>query len=386
MSSVVNVQILIIGGGAIGLSLARELKKRDVEKIAVIEKNSACGTEASFAAAGMLAPQSEADCADEFFNFCSESRDLYPQFAAAIFDETGVDIELDQSGTLYLAFDEKEAAELEKRFAWQTKANLPIEKLSREEILKLEPHVSPQVVFGLFFPNDWQVENRQLMTALQKFAGASDIEIFNQTEIKNLLIENGKIAGAETGDRKFLASKVVLATGAWTSLIKIGNDDSPLNIAPARGQMLCFYAAEKLFSKVIYTTHGYIVPRRDGRILAGATVENVGFDKSVTADGKNFLRRRAFEIAPRLENFEITKSWAGLRPLAADGLPVLGGISGIENLFAATAHYRNGILLAPKTAEILADKLVENSASEYLEIFSPRRFRSAAGKTFINRR
>ncbi|MGI8467925.1 MAG: glycine oxidase ThiO [Pyrinomonadaceae bacterium] len=372
--------ILIIGGGIIGLSLARRLRKRGIENIGVIEKNPACGSESSDAAAGMLAPQSEADCADDFFRFCSESRDLYSQFAAELFDETGVDIELDRSGTVYLAFNETDAEELEKRFAWQTKANLRIEKLGAKEILEIEPNISPDVIFGLHFPDDWQVENRKLVSALQKSVEANDVEIFTGTEIKNLLTENGKVVGAETQNEKYFAEKVVLATGAWTSFIKIGDDDLPLKIEPVRGQILCFQTSEKLFSKVIYTPRGYLVPRRDGRILSGATVEKAGFDKSVTNAAIEFLRGNAFEIAPCLESLTAAKSWAGLRPFAADGLPVLGEFPDAENLFIATAHYRNGILLAPKTAEILADKITKNSASEYLEIFSPRRFQTATEK------
>ena len=385
MSFVNNFDILILGGGVIGLSLARRLRKLGVQKIAVIEKNPACGSEASHAAAGMLAPQSEADDASDFFRFCAESRDLYPQFARELFDETGVDIELDRNGTLYLAFIEADAAELEKRFAWQRAADLKVEKLNAREILQIEPNVSPDTLFGLFFPNDWQVENRKLITALRKFAEANGVNIYAGSEVKKLTIENGKISGAETAHQKFSAGTVVLATGAWTSFVKIENYDLPLKVAPVRGQMLSFQTAERVFSKVIYTPRGYIVPRRDGRILAGATVENVGFDKAVTDSGEDFLRRNACEIAPRLANLTVTEKWAGLRPRAADGLPVLGAFSEIENLLIATAHYRNGILLAPKTAEILARKIAENFASKYLEIFSPQRFRKTFEKTLANR-
>ena len=386
MSSVNNFQILIIGGGVIGLSLARRLRKNGVGRVGVLEKNSVCGNEASFAAAGMLAPQSEADEADDFFRFCAESRDLYPAFAGELLDETGIDIELDRSGTLYLAFDEKDAKELEKRLAWQTKAGLRVEKLSAKETLKLEPNISPDVSFGLLFPNDWQVENRRLISALRKSVQINGIEIFSDAETTNLLIESGKIAGAETTKQKIFAETVVLAAGAWTSFVKIGNNGSPLQIAPARGQMLSFQAAEKLFSKVIYTRRGYLVPRRDGRILAGATVEDAGFDKGVTASGIKFLRGNAFEIAPRLADLPVAEKWAGLRPLAPDGFPVLGAFPEIENLFIATGHYRNGILLAPLTAEILANKLTGNSESEYLEIFSPRRFQMTREKLVAHRR
>ncbi|MCY7375788.1 MAG: FAD-dependent oxidoreductase, partial [Pyrinomonadaceae bacterium] len=148
-------------------------------------------------------------------------------------------------------------------------------------------------------------------------------------------------------------------------------------VKPLRGQMIAFQTAKRLFPRVIYSPRGYLVPRLDGRILVGATVEDVGFDKETTEAGTKLLRDNALEIAPGLINLNIVEKWAGLRPFAADGLPVLGAFPEIENLFIATAHYRNGILLAPKTAEIMADKIIENAESKYLETFSPRRFRTA---------
>lgn len=388
MNSIQTADILIIGGGIIGLSLARELKRRGVRNVKILERNSMCGIEASSAAAGMLAPQAEADFADDFFRFCSASRDLYPNFAQELFEETGVDIELDQTGTLYLAFDEHDAEELEKRFEWQAKANLKVEKLTAQEVLEIEPNISRAVHEALFFPNDWQVENRKIISALQKSAELNKIEIYTDSEVKNLLFQqdspNGspKIIGAETDERKFFADTIVLATGAWTSLInsRIKLVERDVNfvllptVRPIRGQMLCFNPAERLFSKVIYTPRGYLVPRGDYRILIGATVEDVGFDKNLTQSGTDYLRQTAFEISPNLANYEIFDQWAGLRPRAADGLPILGAPPyKFQNLYLATGHFRNGILLAPLTAKILADKIVENVDSKYLENFNMNR-------------
>ena len=200
------------------------------------------------------------------------------------------------------------------------------------------------------------------------------IEIRENTEVKRLLIGNGRIAGAETETEKFSAEIVVLATGAWTSLIKADSFFLP-QIKPIRGQMISFFSAQRMFSKVIYSPRGYLVPRADGRILAGATVEDAGFDKSVSAEGIELLRDHALEIAPSLVNLEIRESWANLRPFAADGLPILGAIAACEDLFIATAHYRNGILLAPLTAKIMADKIAENKDSDYLGFFGLHRFR-----------
>lgn len=367
-----NSDVLIIGGGIIGLAIARELHKKGVQKITILERG-AVGKEASHAAAGMLAPHAETDKLDDFFFFCDESNKLYPTFAAELFEETGVDIELDREGTLYLAFTETDAQEIRRRFEWQKGAGMQVEHLSAQETRQAEPFVSPDVLESLFFPNDWQVENRQLVHALRKFAELNDIEIRENTEVTRLSIENHKITGAETGAEKFFAEKVILATGAWTSFIKAGNFAMP-QVKPVRGQMIAFHTAKRLFQKVIYSPRGYLVPRFDGRVLAGATVEDAGFDKSVSDAGIEFLRENALEIAPSLVNLEVAEKWAGLRPFAADGLPILGSFPQVENLFLATAHYRNGILLAPLTAKVLTEKMVENKDSNYLTVFSPDRF------------
>ncbi|HXH69893.1 MAG TPA: glycine oxidase ThiO [Pyrinomonadaceae bacterium] len=379
-----NPCILIIGGGIIGLSLARELHIKGVRKITILERGK-IGGEATSAAAGMLAPQAEAEKPDNFFHFCSDSKNLYINFADQLFAETGVDIELDRNGTLYLAFSEADVMEIRRRYDWQKKAGLAVEHLSAEEVRKAEPFVSPDVREALFFPNDWQVENRKLLIALQKYAELNCIEIVEDAEVKNLLTENGKAIGAETSDKKFFAETTVLATGAWTSFIKSGENALCLpKVKPIRGQMLSFKTAKRLFSKVIYSPRGYIVPRFDGRILIGATVEDAGFDKNITISGINFLLETASEISPNLANLEIFDKWAGLRPFASDGSPILGAIPEIENLFIATAHFRYGILLAPLTAKILAEKIVENLDSKYLEIFSPSRFQTKKENLGIN--
>jgi glycine oxidase len=367
-----NSDVLIIGGGVIGLSLARELHRRGVRRITILERGS-LGAEASHAAAGMLAPNAETENADNFFRLCNESNKLYPEFSAELQFETNIDIELDTEGTLYLALTDSDSAEIQRRFEWQRRAGLRVEHLTARETRAMEPFVSPDVRESLLFPDDRQVENRRLLHALRKYAEISGIEIRENTFITNLLIENGKIAGAQGETERFAAGTLILATGAWTSLVRAENIELP-KIVPVRGQMIAFHTAKRLFRKVIYSPRGYLVPRADGRVLVGATVEDAGFDKSLTRAGIEFLHDTALEIAPSLVNLEIAEKWAGLRPMATDGLPVLGSFPHVENLFLATGHYRNGILLAPLTARILAEKIVDNKDSDYLEIFSPARF------------
>jgi len=174
------------------------------------------------------------------------------------------------------------------------------------------------------------------------------------------------------------ADNVVLAAGAWTSLLGGRNLKFPGEVKPIRGQMVSFESTERQINSVIYSPRGYIVPRADGRILAGATVEDAGFIKDVTAAAVDALRNMAFEIAPVLAAFDIKDSWAGLRPMSPDGLPIIGPVPGVEGLTVATGHYRNGILLAPITAKIVAAELRTGVRSVYTKIFWPGRFDSAA--------
>lgn len=369
-----NPEILIIGGGVIGLSIARELHKSGVSSITVLEKGR-CGEESSWAAAGMLGPQAEAHEGGAFFDMTVTSREMYPQFAAELLAETGVDIELDRQGTLYLAFTDDDVAEIKKRFEWQRKAGLPVEHLSADEARRAEPFISTDIRGALLFPNDWQVENRKLLAALKRYAEQNGIEIRENAAVEQLIVEDGHVSGARTATDTFFAGVTILATGAWTSLIKLGDADMPLKVEPVRGQIVAFQTAKRLFRHVIYSRRGYIVPRADGRILAGSTSENIGFEKAETETVASSLRQMAAEIAPNLSSLAITDHWSGLRPFAMDGLPVLGSFAGISGMTIATAHYRNGILLAPLTAKIVADKVVEDIEPSYLAAFSPDRFR-----------
>lgn len=372
-----NSEVLIIGGGIIGLSLARSLRKKGAGKITILERGK-IGQEASFAAAGMLIPQTESDIDDDFFRFRMEANKIYPQFSDELFEETGIDIELDKTGTLFLAFTESDSEKIHRRFAWQSSESFEVELLTAENLRKSEPFISPDVREGLLFPNDGQVENRKLILALQKFAELNEIEIREDSKVANLLFENGKTVGAETESEKFLAETVVLANGAWANSVALNGGNLALpKISPIRGQMLSFQTVKKFFNHVICSSEGYIVPRKNGRILVGATVEDAGFDKSLTDQGIEFLLERAAEISPSLINLEIADKWTGLRPFASDSLPILGNLPQSENLLIANAHYRNGILLAPLTAEILADKILARTDSHYLKIFSPQRFQTA---------
>ncbi|PYT01309.1 MAG: glycine oxidase ThiO [Acidobacteria bacterium] len=369
--------VLIIGGGVIGLSIARDLHKKRAGKITIVDRGG-IGREASWAAAGMLAPNIETDSDSTFHEFGTESLELYPGFAAALLDETGVDIELDRSGTLCLAFNKEEETGLRETYERQQNRNVSVEFLSSEELRRLEPAISETTTSALFYPNDWQVENRKLVGALREFAKRNGIETIENAEVEELLTEQQRVVGARTNARDFRADTTVLATGAWTSLIKIGDTTMPVSIKPIRGQMLSFDLRERPLRHVVYSHRGYLVPRADGRVLVGATAEDAGFENRTTAEGIAGLTDAAVEIMPQLSEAQVAETWSGLRPFAADGLPILGKIPGWQNVVIATAHYRNGILLAPKTAELIAENIIDGASSEYLQRFSVERFANAA--------
>jgi glycine oxidase len=377
-----SADAIIIGGGVIGLSVARELAKRNLSVI-VVERGQP-GAESSQAAAGMLAPQSEADTPDEFFRLACASRDAFPQFAETLREETGIDVELDRTGTLYLALTEADEQELRARFKWQKAAGLPVEIYTSAEARKIEPNLSPFARLALRFPLDWQVENRRLISALVASVEKLGVRLIRETEVISLIIERGRVHGVETSQGRVNAHSVVAANGAWTSLLPVvsaSNTQSSPNLHPrieaVRGQMVCLETRAAFVRHVVYSPRAYLVPRRDGRLLVGATVERVGFDCSVTASGIQFLLARGMEIAPRVGDLQFKDAWAGLRPRATfDGWPVIGESSEVENFYYATGHYRNGILLAPITGSLLADAITRESVPDMMRPFAPARFHS----------
>jgi glycine oxidase len=365
--------VVIIGGGVIGLTIARALTQRGVSDVCLIER-SALGAEASSAAGGMLAPQTEADRHDQFFELACRSRDLYSDFAAALRDETGIDVELDTTGTLYLAFTEHDQNEIERRYEWQTQAGLSVERLTPAAARELEPCIAESLRGALRFPLDVQVENRRLLNALINSVAKRTVTISTETSVDSLTIEHGRVTGVQTS-RGFISCRIaIVAAGTWSSAIRLSQTPP---IEPIRGQMICFDAKPQLTRHVIYSPRGYLVPRQDGRLLAGSTSEHAGFTKQVTAGGVSYILGNASEISSAVLSLPIVGTWAGLRPRAADGLPVLGPCDEIDGLFYATGHYRNGILLAPVTGELITEAVVTGRVSPLLAAFSPNRFNLA---------
>ena len=370
-----SADVVIIGGGVIGLAIGRALALRGVGDVCLVERGT-LGTEASFAAAGMLLPQVEADAEDDFFKLACRSRDLYPSFARDLREETGVDVELDTTGTLYLALNEHDAEEIEKRYDWQTRAGLSVDLLDVAEARELEPCISESAFGALLFPNDIQVENRRLLSALANSVKNLGVEVLTETNVESLTIERNRITGVQSSRGLIRCKSIVLAAGTWSSLLLRSSVLPDPAIQPVRGQMICLESKPQLTRHVLYSPRGYLVPRQDGRLLAGSTSETAGFAKRVTAGGISSILQNTLEISPAIATLPVIDTWAGLRPRPADGLPVLGACGEIDGLFYATGHYRNGILLAPLTAELITEAIVAGVTSPLLAPFSPDRFSS----------
>ena len=349
-----QLNILIVGGGVIGLSIARELALSGIKGIGIVERGLPARG-ATHAAGGMLAPNAENEVIDDFYRLCDASRQMFPELSERLLDETGIDIELDRSGTLYTAFTDDDLEHIEARYARQIAAGIPVEKLSERETLEAEPALSPHVRGSLYFPNDWQVENRRFAAALEASVTSRGVEIIREFGVTSVVTEGARAVGVSDGVRSMGASTVILAAGSATSQITVGGAALPFSVRPIRGQMVCFGRAPQPVRRVIYSPRGYIIPRHDGRILAGSTSEDVGFDDAVTPAGLAGIRHAAFEICSTLADQTVVSEWAGLRPFIDGGQPFIGPVAEYDRLFAATGHFRNGILLAPITAKLIAD-------------------------------
>lgn len=362
--------VIVIGGGVIGCSIAHRLARAGL-KVALFERGR-IGCEASRAAAGMLAPQLEAAGRDAFFNLCLRSRSMYPDFAAALTEASGVDVEYNNEGTLFVTLGEDGERETRRWTSWQVDAGLALEQMPAGRVRRLEPAVTETAAGAVFIPGDHQVENRLLMDALDAAIRRAGVEVIEGEEVIGLLIERDRATGIACKKGRFYAGAVVVAAGSWSSKL-LEPAGLRINVIPARGQMIAVQGATSPISRVLHSRRCYLVPRRDGRILIGATVEYVGFRKAVTVWGINSILAAAIELVPTLRDFEIVESWSGLRADTPDHLPVIGE-SGISNLLLATGHFRNGILLAPVTAELIADLLINGRAADEIRPFQVGRF------------
>ncbi len=372
-----TADVIVIGGGIIGCSIAFRLAQARL-KVTVIDRGE-LGAEASGAAAGMLAPQGETVEPNPFQEICTASRDLYPRFVAEIEELSGERVGYHAAGCLLVAVDEEEGAELAKVYNAQTRLGLAIERLDGRAVRERSPGLSSQIQCGLFVPGDHWVDNERLTEALVKACRRLGVKFLTGKAVTKLSVRSGRVECVETASALAAkrngstssADQFILAAGCWSSAL-VEPHGIVLPTRPCRGQIMEFDSATELPLVVRAGIH-YLVPRTKGRILVGTTAEYVGFEKAVTGAGLRSILDGAERIAPFVKELEFRRAWAGLRPDTADHLPILG-YGELPNLIFATGHFRNGILLAPVTAQLISELVLSGSTSHSIEAYRPTRF------------
>jgi len=364
-----GADVVVVGGGVIGCSVALRLAQAGAD-VLVLERGEP-GQEASAAAGGILGAQMEAQDPGPMLDLGLASRRMFPALAEELRSDTGIDVRYRPCGVIELALTEDEEHALREKQAWHEGAGL---RASLVSALQLGRRRFGPARVGLWLPDDGQVDSVLLTTALHLAAIKAGARFRLGALVRRLFLAavEPRVTGVELLDATVEAKAIVICGGAWSGLV----EGVPLptgSVVPIRGQMVALSPRDIPFTEVVHIRGGYAVPRLDGRILVGSTMENVGFDKSVTAAGLLGLLSTAQQICPQLGEARVVGHWSGLRPGTSDGLPVLGK-SYLDGLLFATGHFRSGILLAPVTAEIVRDLVKREAPKHELRPFSADRF------------
>jgi glycine oxidase len=378
-SSENRLTVAIVGAGVIGLGIAWRLAARGV-RVTLFDRGAA-GQGASYAAAGMLAACAEAEPGEEaLIALGRQSQARWPAFADELRACVGIDVELRREGTIVIALTADDQARLQHHLVFQEQLGLPVHWMTAAETRQREPHLVGKLAGAMFSPQDHQVDNRKVALALRHAAEGAGAVINEHRPVEAISARSGRVTGIVLDDgTQVAADRVVLAAGAWSRSIKGIPPELLPPVRPIKGQMLALQdnPAMPLISHVVWGPGVYLVPRNDGRLLIGATVEEKGYDTSITAGGLLALLESAWRLVPAVEELTLAETWAGHRPGSRDDAPILGA-SPIDGLIYATGHHRNGILLAPITAEAITRLIVDDVVDTSIRPFGIERFAPVA--------
>ena len=368
--------VLIIGGGIIGLSIAWRLTGIGKKVIIVEKKNLA--KEASWAAAGMLNGRLDLKPSEKkLLPIFEKSHVIWPEFVTELENKSGKNIDYRKDGTLMLACDLNEEIKLKNNYNFLKNNKVNITWLSGDQIRDKEPYVSNNVLSGFFSPDDNHVNNRYILDALITILKKNKNNcIFKEnTEVEEIIINKNQVIGVKTKDEIIKTKEIIVCSGAWTSKIKnIEINEAP--IRPVKGQIICLKTPNNisLLKHILWSENVYLVPKNGSYLIIGATVEEMGYDKSLTAGGIYNLLKIAREVLPAIEDLSIVESCSGLRPTSRDDAPIIGPSKKIKGLIYATGHHRNGILLAPLTSTVIKNYYLSGKIENDFNNFEPGRF------------
>jgi glycine oxidase len=368
------MKIAVVGGGIIGCATAWELARSGCA-VTLFERATP-GAEASGAAAGILAPLGDTP-ESAYAQLAVASWRLYPTVVEELREVTGIDVEYVTRGTIYPLFTAEDVRRVEARVADRLEAAYGIEAWDTADVRNHEPALASRVRGAMFVRADHWVNNQRLVVAYAQAAVAAGVALHAGAAVTRVAVEAGRTRGVMAEGDLWEADAVVLAAGAWTGDL-IASFGHRLPLEPKRGQMLALGHVPPVLNHCVHGDAVYLVPRPSGELLIGATVERVGFQRAVTAGGIAGLLAAAIDLCPALASLSIARTWSGFRPWAPDSLPVLGPWPGVEGLWVATAHYRNGILLAPITARLMTAWLTTGAPGMDVEEFLPDRLVSRA--------
>ncbi len=348
---------VVVGGGLIGMLTAYELVNAGW-RVVLLERG-AVARESSWAGGGIISPLYPWRYADPITELARWSQGHYPSLIQALREQSGVDPEWTRSGLLML-----DTADREEAHAWAERFGYGLDELSGDELHQCEPKLAGTIDHALWMENVAQVRNPRLAQSRYHTLINLGVSIREQSGVDELLCHGGRITGVRTSGQVVEADVVVIAAGAWSGRLLAEHDLLPekcFDIRPVRGQMLLFNGPPGLISRIILGQSHYIIPRRDGRVLVGSTMEEVGFDKETTSEAREALLEAAHRLVPALADVPLERHWSGLRPGSPSGVPYIGEHPGVKGLYVNSGHFRNGVVMGPASARLLVNLIQGDS-------------------------
>ncbi len=345
------VDCVVVGGGLIGMLSAWELRQSGLS-VTIVEQGQ-CGMESSWAGGGILSPLYPWRYADAVTALARWSQEHYPNFIQCLYEQSGIEPQLQKNGLLILDTEEAVAAA-----GWAQNWGYRLEQPGAAEICSLEPALGERVDSALWMPEVAHVRNPRLLKSLKKSLLNQGVEIHEHCAVNALLQVQGRVQGVVLENGTLSAANVVVAGGAWSGKL-LASTGLDLPVRPVRGQMILYRGDPGLVSRIILSQDRYVIPRRDGRVLVGSTLEETGFDKSTTESARAALAAEAQRLIPALEGYEIEHHWAGLRPGSAEGIPYICAHPDMTGLYVNSGHFRNGVVLGLASARLLTDILLD---------------------------